>query len=679
MAILGRIREKSFLLIILIALGLILFLIDPGKIMDFVNNGGGKQFVTKVNDEVVYSEDFARQVEAQGGGQSGMQVVNRVYDQQVESILKKEEFEKLGIRVEKDQMWDLIKTQFGYSPQFKAEDGSVDEGKIKEEIERRVAQSAAGWNANEDAMALSGKTQLYAAMLKAASLPTEKEGEMAYKLDNDLVDMKYVYLPYTSIVDSTITISKDKIQSYINTHKDEFEEEASRSIQFVYFEEKPSKEDEEADKTEMNKFIAGLKAKSGLEVADYVTENSDAKLDSIYKLVSALDRPIQTEVDSMQVGDVFGPYTMDGVLKVAKLTGAKMDPSVKASHILIAYEGATRANPDVKRTEEEAKDAADKLLAEIQGSDKSFADFAKENSDGPSKTKGGDLGWFNEGQMVKEFNDYVFSNDKGSIGLVKTGFGYHIIKVEDTKEEKKYQLATISKTIEASEKTLADLYEQATAFEVAVSSGDFAKVTEENKYDLRPVNKVTALSENLPGMQGSQRKIVQWMFNEETNVGDVRRFDVKGSFVVAQITAKKEKGLMSTEDASVKVLPILRKEVKAKQLKEKISSTVLADIAKNNNTNVKTATAVSMANPTIPGAGREPLVVGTAFGLENGQTSGLIEGEKGIYKVEVTKHTAAPKLDSYKAYAKPTPANVTNVMNALKKKATIEDNRTRFY
>ena len=173
------------------------------------------------------------------------------------------------------------------------------------------------------------------------------------------------------------------------------------------------------------------------------------------------------------------------------------------------------------------------------------------------------------------------------------------------------------------------------------------------------------------------------MFNSDTNVGDIRRFDINGSYAVVQVTGKKEKGLMSTDDASFKILPILRNLEKAKLLRDKISSTTLADIAANQKTTVKAANAISMSNPTLPGAGREPKVVGTAFALENGQVSGLIDGVNGVYKIEVTKHTEAPKMDSYKSYAKD-PANNINavgskVMEALKKKATIEDNRATFY
>lgn len=678
MAILGRIREKSFLIILVIALGLVLFLIEPSKLMDFFNNGGGKQYVTKVNDEVVYREDFARQVEArQRPGQSNLQVVNQVYDQQVSKIVMEEEFEKLGIRVEKDQMWELIKARYANVPQFKNEEGVFDEGKLKEFLENQANDNPRGWSLEEENTALSGKQQLYSALLKAASMPTEIDGELQYKMNNNLVDMKYVYLPYSSIADSTIVISKEQIKTYINAHKDEFEEEANRSIQFVYFEEKPSVEDESAFKADMNKLVEGLKAATDNE--SFVVENSEAKYDTIYKLVSALDKPLQTEVDSMQVGDVFGPYNFGEFSKLAKLTGTKMDPSVKASHILIAYEGALRANPEVTRTEEEAKVEAEKLLAEVKSSDKDFAEFAKEKSDGPSKTKGGDLGWFNQGQMVKEFNDYVFANDKGSIGLVKTDFGYHIIKVDDTKEEKKYQVAMVAKKIVASQKTIDDLYTSASEFEVAANGGDFAEVAKGKSFVVKPVNKVTALSENLPGVTGSQRSIIRWMFDEETNVGDIRRFDVNGSYVVAQLTGKKEKGLMTVEEATARVSTVLRKQEKAKQLKSKVSSTVLADIASNNNTAVKTANALSMNNPTIPGAGREAKVVGTAFGLENGQVSGLIEGENGIFKIEVVKHTEAPKLDSYKSYSKNTAPNIMSVIEALKKKADIEDNRAKFY
>ena len=683
MAILSKIREQSIFLIFIIALGLFAFLIDPTKLIDFFANGGTKEYLAKVNDEVIYNEAFAKQVETRqrGGQQSSMQIANQVYDQEVTKILIQDELEKLGITVEKDQMWELFKANYGNLAQFKNQDGIFDEGKLKEFIEDQVEANPKAWEDQENNIAFNGKQQLYYALIKAASLPTEKEGELAYQMQNDLVDMKFVYLPFTSIADSTITISKEKIQGYINTHKNEFEEEANASVQYVYFEEKPSKEDEDIAKTEINNLLAELKTTTDVE--NLVNEKSSVKHDSIYKLKTALDAPIQAIVDSMKVGETFGPYTMGEFTKIMKLTGTKVAPSVKASHTLIAYEGAQRANPDVKRTKEEAESLANELLIKAKASGTDFAEFATENSNGPSASKGGDLGWFYEGQMVPKFNDYVFSNKKGDIGLVETDFGFHIIKIDDTKEENKYQIATIVKNIDASQKTIDALYAEASQFEVEANNGNFDEKAKEKNYASRPVNKITNLSENLPGLQGTQRQIVQWMFNDKTNIGDIRRFDINGSYAVVQVTGRKEKGLMSTEDASFKVLPILKNEEKAKQLRSKISATTLADIAANNNTTVRTANAISMSNPTLPGAGREPKVVGTAFALENGQVSNLIDGAKGIYKIEVTKHTDAPKMDSYKSYAKDPANNInavgTKVMEALKKKAIIEDNRATFY
>ena len=683
MAILSKIREKSVFLIFIIALGLFAFLIDPTKLIDFFANGGTKEYLAKVNDEVIYNDAFARQIESaqRGGQQSTMQVANRVYNQEVTRILLSDELDKLGITVEKDQMWELFKNNYGHLNEFKNEDGVFDEGKLKEFIETQVQANPKAWENQEESIAFSGKQQLYYALIKAGSLPTEKEGEIAYKMQNDLVDMKYVYLPYTSIADSTITISKDQIKAYINAHKSQFEEEANASVQYVYFEEKPSLEDENEFKQKMNALLPDFK--NTTNVADFINENSAIKYDSIYKLKSALEAPIQALVDSMQIGETYGPYAADGFTKIIKLTGKKIAPSVKASHALIAYQGALRANPEVTRTKEEAQSLAEELLIKAKAADTDFAAFATENSDGPSASKGGDLGWFYEGQMVPKFNDYVFSNDKGSIGMVETDFGFHIIKVIDTKEEQKYQVATLAKQVEPSQKTIDALYAEASQFEVEVNDGTFTEIAETKNYTTRPVSKVTDLSENLPGLQGSQRQIVRWMFDEETKVGDIKRFDINGSYAVVQITGRKEKGLMSADDASFTVLPILRNQEKAKQLKDKMTAATIADIASNNNTTVKTASAISMANPTLPGAGREPKVVGTAFALQNGETSNIIEGEKGLYKIEVIKHTEAPKMDSYKTFAKDPTNNINavgaKVMDALKNKAVIEDNRADFY
>ena len=108
----------------------------------------------------------------------------------------------------------------------------------------------------------------------------------------------------------------------------------------------------------------------------------------------------------------------------------KQPEQVKASHILIKVEPTA---------DDAAKATARKKIADIQqklkdGGD--FAELAKQNSEGPSATRGGDLGYFRRGQMVKPFEDAAFSMKLSEVsGLVETRFGYHLIKVYDKKPE----------------------------------------------------------------------------------------------------------------------------------------------------------------------------------------------------------------------------------------------------
>src|SRR5690606_36974922 len=145
---------------------------------------------------------------------------------------------------------------------------------------------------------------------------------------------------------------------------------------------------------------------------------------------------------------------------------------------------------------------------------------------------------------------------------------------------------------------------------------------------------------------------VRWAFEEGTNVGDTKRFSIpSGGYIVAQVSAINKKGLMSVEAASATAIPEIRKEKKAKMIREKITGKTVEEIAKNQNQSVMTASAVNMKNPTLSGAGLEPKVVGAAFGLEVGESTGLIDGEKGVFMISVTKKTEAPKLDNYQPVA----------------------------
>ena len=704
MAILENIRKRTTVLILIIGLALFAFVIS-GVFTNGDVNGKVGFSIAEINGEEISIDAFRQKVDVasrRSANASTMQTVNQVYDQEVRNAVLGQQFTDLGVDIEQDQILNYISTipSYSQSPQFQNESGVFDQNKFRNfvaELKMNNPEQYNLWLQDEQAIVQSAKQQTYFNLIKAGVGATLKEGELDYKLANDKIDIKYVRIPFTSIADSTIAVSKSEIQTYINNHKEDFKQEPARDIQFVYFQEKASVADESAVKeaitklmdntveynaqTDKNDTIAGFKTATNMMA--FLDRNSDIKFDTIYKSKKQLPAKFADTLMTLQVGEMFGPYRDGDFFKVSKMMDRKPNGSVKASHILIAYAGAQRANPDVTRTKEEAEAEAKRLLTEAKKKDAKFVELARDNSDGPSAPNGGDLGYFQEGRMVPAFNDFAFANKVGTVGMVETDFGFHIIKIDD--KEDVVQVATLAREIEPSEETTNKLFTDATKFEMESieSSKAFSDLAKENEYLVRPVNKIKATDENLPGLS-AQRNIVQWAFQEDVKVGDIKRFDLTGGYAVAQLTKTYQEGLMSVEDASALVLPKLRKERKAAQIIEANKGKSIEDLAKDNNVSASTASALTVKSPTIPGAGSEPAVVGTAFAMKEGATSDLIEGNTGVYKLTVTKKTEAPKLDNYSMYATSVKSSResrvnTAVYEALKDASVIEDKRASFY
>jgi peptidyl-prolyl cis-trans isomerase D len=229
------------------------------------------------------------------------------------------------------------------------------------------------------------------------------------------------------------------------------------------------------------------------------------------------------------------------------------------------------------------------------------------------------------------------------------------------------------------------LFTDATKFEMDAISGNksFADLAKESEYVVMPVYKIKALDENLPGLS-NQRSVVQWAFNDDSEIGDIRRFNINNGYAVVQLVAKHKEGVMTVEDASATVLPKIRKERKAAQIIGEHKGKTMEAIASDAAQSISNAAGLTVKSPTIPGAGSEPAVVGAAFAMAEGETSDLIEGNTGVFMVKVTKKEEAPTLDNYSTYAntlKTSTAGRVNstVYNALKEASEIEDNRAVFY
>jgi len=691
MAVLNKIRQRSAFLIIIIALALFSFVLDG-----VIRNGGltsqkSQNTVATINDVDIKQQDFAKKVNdasrSFGSNGSALRAVNYVYDQEVRSVVLGEQLEELGIQVGNDQLQQLLEKNLANNPTFQNEDGAYDQSKVRAYLNdintAGNTEAISRWSDYQTSLAQAAQEQAYFNMIKAASGATLKEGELAYKMENDNLSLKYVQVPYTSIADSLITLSDNEINTYVKAHASEYQSEASRDLQYVLFKEEASTEDEENIKIEVAKLLPELK--EATPASEFVNLNSAIKYADRFLYKKELPEAIADTLMTAAIGDTYGPYKDGDYIKIAKVEAKKQLPdSVKASHILISWKGL-QTETDSTRTKEQAKIMADSLLAVVKRRKSKFKELAALfSADNSNKDKAGDLGYFTAGKMVPEFNDYVFQNKTGDMSVVATQFGYHVIAIEDQKNKQEtVKLAVVAQKIEPSEETINTVFKNTTKFEMASSKGDYPTVAQTEKYEVKPVNKIKAMDEFIPGLQ-SQRAMVKWAFNEETAIGDVKRFQVKDGYAVAQLTAKAEKGLMDAKEAKSKVEPMLLKDKKAAMIKAKLSGTTLNELAKSQNVTVKNTASLTLKNPTISGAGNEPKVVGAAFGLEKGKVSTPIQGEKGVYIVEVTGKTEAKALDSYKGFSntagKATAGKVnTEVYNALKEKAEIEDNRVKFY
>lgn len=700
MAVLNKIRQRSFFLIVIIALALFSFVLA-----DLFRSGGfsgqkAQKTIGNVNGEDIKTSEFQNLVDQQKGRGSEMQTVRNVWSQKVNSILIDQQAGEAGIRVDAEHLNAELAKNLSSNPTFQNANGVFDAGKMQEFVLNLKETDPAryqNWLALEESTTKQAVQNIYFDMVKAGVGATIKEGELSYKLDNDKINIQYVQLPYTSIVDSTVAVSKSEIADYVAKHKDEYSRDAYASIEYVKIDEVATLEDEQAitksvtdllnNKVEFNSVtkttdtVPGLKSTKNIE--EFVNENSALKYDNRFVFKSKLPTQVAGTLFDGEIGDTFGPYKDAGYIKLSKLVAAtKMPDSVKASHILVGWK-------DLGRGAERSKDAAKTLADSIENivsTDKSkFSDLAgKFSEDTSNKAKGGDLGYFTSGRMVPAFNDYVFENTTGSVGVVETQFGYHIIKIEDQKNiQRAVKLATVAQKIEPSEKTINDIYANATQFVINARKNGFDEAAKEMNYTAKPISKMNELDENITGI-GKQRSMVRWAFEEDVNKGTIKSFDLPNGYVIAKLTARESKGVMNAEEASTKVLPILRNKKKADQLIAKINGSDLNAIAKDNSVTVKSASAITMKNSTISGAGIERKVVGTAFGLEENVVSKPIQGNKGVYVLKVTSKTPGQGLASYQGLANQQALGQarkaqTAVLNALNKNADIEDRRAMLY
>ena len=696
MAVLAKIRKRSALLIGAIALALFAFIIQ-----DLIGKGGigqDSKDVGTVNDKDITFEDFrvkVSNVEKSGQGITSTQAANQVWDQEVSIALLTSEFDKLGLRAGEKHLIEVLKADqnIGSNPMFLNAAGLFDLAKFKEYFKANPEQ-AQFLQEREKSAELNAKFQMYNTLVKAALYTTEAEGKLKYEMEANKVNFAYVAGLYSTIKDSQVKVTDAEIVDFMKKNEKKYKADQSREIEYVLLEDKASAQDE-ADvkakitallsgsvvynaKTAKNDTVAGFR--NAVNAIDFVNSNSDVPYDSTYIAKKSLPATDADQLFNLAPGAIYGPYKYGNYYCISKSFGTRANVNVKASHILISYEGTQVSNKREKRTKDQALVKAQAILAQVNANPDSFMMLAYSNSDDSSAQQGGDLGYFGPNEMVKPFNDFVFGNAIGKVGLVETPFGFHIIKVTDKQDG--IRLATVAQKIEASEATSDKIFTQATQFEMDAANKDFAKLAKDMKLTVASPVTVTGMEENFASL-GNQRAIIRWAFEDDSKVGAIKRFELANiGHVIARVKSIDDSGLVPVAQARAYVEPILKNKKKAELIKAKMTGSSLEAIAKAAGAKVEQAANITMENPVFGLVGAEPKVVGTAFALTANKVSAPIEGVTGVYVVKNVSTVKAPALKNHTAYVAKLKQQTANdagrILPALKANATIEDNRSKF-
>ena len=702
MATIQRIRQRSGLLVVVVFVALIAFLLG-----DLFRSGGSKFFGDPNVIGTVNGRDITRQELSQGmeelragnpeqyANTTSIQLANFVWNNIVTEELLSAELSAAGMSVSEQEIYFDIITNPNIRQNFAGANGQFDENMFKSYIaqvrDNRDASEQSvemwtQWLSFERAVANQAQNFKYTNAIEKAIFMPAGLAETEINRGDAQHPAQYVYVPYIDVNEDEINVSDEDAKRYFNAHREDFSQEEGRNIEFINFPLAPSESDREGVRAE----LASLSFE-WLDVEDdsvFVNQHSDVRFQSEYYTTTELvGTGLDTLVDGQSVGFQKGPIDLGGAFAVVKLVDRKTVPdSVKARHILIPFAGATRADASVTRNPQEAKVLADSLFAYLEGNPSAFESVSEAfSSDVVAKEKGGDLGYFSRGSMAKPFENFCFFRKNGSIGVVPTQFGWHVIQVTDQKGENDvYKIGQIIREILPSDETIQTLYNQASGYAAeAQTAEDYRALATEKGFFLRPARNLGRFEEVVSGL-GTARRVVRWAWDDDREEGNIGLLENDGNgYVVVVLTDKLEEGTSSFEMVQAQCLEAAKKDAKKALVLERLENAsegaaTIEAVATAAGKEVRTLSfRISQFN--ISGVGNEAKVVGTICGLEPGTLSPVILGENGAFVAITSPANPAPQID-YANMAQNTQRSIRNLVGtqaykALQDKAKIEDMR----
>ena len=676
MALIGKIREKSAgSVVAFIAVGLALFIIGD-DFFRYFNKGGQSKVIgvfdgkeIKVDDlqlEMMEAERYYR--ENIGQTPSEAELARAAWSFYLNKKMLQKEYEALGIVVsdkEKEAMTQgdsiFIHQQVLSIPIFQdSVTKKFNKNLVKDYLKQTKtnADAKARWESFTAGLAQSRVQEKYTTLLSQTTYITKAEAKRDYENKNSKLTARYLYVPFSSIADSTVKVTEAELQNYLKKHIKRFKAPESRSLEYVIFSVAPSKE----DTLEFSEELRKLGKDFALAKDDSVfamSKTKGAEKNFAYRNPKEIPDGIYSENRPLLKGAVIGPFLNRNSFQIVKIMDIKEDSTyyVRAKHIL--FQVAKGAEAKVK---DSIRRDAEKVLNQLKSGEIDFTAAAKKYGSDGTKDNGGDLGWYDEKTMVAPFSKATFgATEKGLLpNLVETDFGFHIIGMTETKTNKKYKLAIIERPIIATQETTDDVYYKAEEFMLGVNSyEDFKKKIEKNPTLVKKVaKKIAPYAQSVDGITANAKPLISWAFNE-AKVGELPKKPIRipeqGLFVVPMLTAKTEKDDADLEYFREQVEFEVRNQKKRERILAKLSDTgkeSLEDLAKKygNGISVAEIADVSMQNGTLGNAGFTPIGVGKAFGTAKGKRTVAFADENGVLVVEVKEATPAPQIADYTQY-----------------------------
>ena len=681
MSLIQKIRKRQGLLMLMVGLGMLSFLIPYDAVMALFGSGNNRD-LGSVDGTAITALEFQQEVQLRRNlGFSGEQLTDEVWSDFVSKILLEDAYESLGLQVSDKEFQGLLfedgfsgylNMAFYSNPQNKqfwqqqfASMLGTPEGKTNFMMYRKLI-SQKRMREKYDNLLLTG---VYANTIEA---------KYDYVAGNKKVDFQYVFKSFANVPDTEVSVSDSDVKSFYNEHKNEpkYKQRAGRDLTYVRIPVMASEADAQAIQTELNTLKAEWAAASGDSA--FLAGKGLNPMARRYTEDALASNADEAALMNGTPGTIVGPYRKGNNFRLAKVVSFSTEPdTVSCRHILLQAQ-----NPQDPTEMTSLMKRADSLKAVLKrGGD--FADLVERFSDDPgSKATGGKYENFARGQMVAPFENFCFEQKPGTIGAVETTFGVHLIEVLNHSTAKKgARIHFVDRPVTPSNETTRAAYASASEFAIGLTDldGFIAKASEQG-YPTSEAKDIQPGASAVAGIQNAGELIV-WAFGaEEGKISPPLVSD--NEYVVAFLQRIKEAGVPEFEHVEDRMRDGAIQEAKAQKLKSQMQGSDLAAIGQAIGETAQMANGIALKFPTISAAGPapEPVVVGTALGMEKGTVSEPIQGNNGVWVVSQVNVTEAPEKTEFTSeqtalFGRAKGGFNTRVFNAMSEAAEVEDNR----